>query len=137
MGAIVLFVFTKFAAYSIFCSQAPRWLGFSAPSSIRFGLGWGALRLLIGLAAGVPIAFIFAMTEDAGLAPLPSYAVSFIPARYLEWLFVFMLLRASRPLPFGGRANLWIMMGVAVSMAFDLFGWTVMEFGNVNLKFWC
>jgi hypothetical protein len=48
-----------------------------------------------------------------------------------------MLFRAFRQLPFGVRANAWIVMGVAVSLVLDLFAWTVIEFGNVNLEFYC
>src|SRR6185503_8882530 len=137
MGAIVLFVFAKFAAYSVFCAQAPRWFAFPEPNSVSFGVRWGTARLLIGIAAGVPIAFIFAMAEDAGLPVFLNYAVSFVPTRYLEWLLLFLFFRASRELPFGVRANAWILMGVAVSLAFDLVAWTVLEFSNVNLKFFC
>ena len=77
------------------------------------------------------------MTEDAGLPVFIGYAISFVPTRYLEWFFLLMLLRVSREVPLGVRAHAWIMMGVAVSLAFDLLGWTVVEFGNVNLKFFC
>src|SRR5688572_4358421 len=104
MGAIVRFVLAKLVAYSIFCAQAPRWFAFLEPNSVAFGARWGTSRLLIGIAAGVPIAFIFTVTEDAGFPVFLSYAVSFVPTRYLEWLLLFLFLRASRKLPFGVRA---------------------------------
>ena len=137
MGAIVLFVLAKLAAYCIFCAQAPRWFAFPQPNSIAFGIRWGIARLLIGIAAGFPIAFIFTMAEEAGLSVFPSYAVSFVPTRYLEWLLLFVFFRASRELRFGVRANAWIIMGVAVSLGLDLVAWGLLESGNVNLKFFC
>ena len=137
MGAIVLFVLAKLAAYCIFCAQAPRWFEFPEPNLRSFGLRWGASRLLIGIAAGFPIVFIFATTLDSGWPFALSYAVSFVPARYVEWFALFILMARSRTLTFGVRANTWMMMGVALSVAFDfVFFWTVAA-GNVNLKFVC
>lgn len=137
MGAIVLFVLAKLLAYCAFCAQAPRWFVFPEPNAVAFGLRWGIARLVIGVAAGFPIAYIFTMAEEAGLSVFASYAVSFVPTRYLEWLLLFAFFRRSRALTFGVRANAWILMGVAVSLVFDLIAWSLLESGNVNIKFFC
>ena len=57
--------------------------------------------------------------------------------RYLEWLLVFKLIARREQLAFGGRANTWILMGVAISSILDLIAWTAVEFGDVNIRFWC
>ena len=133
---IVLFVLTKFAVYCIFCGRAQKHFAFTEEDAISFGLRWGTARFFIGVAAGIPIAFIFAATQEIGLPVALSYMLSFIPARYVEWLLLFKLMARSKG-ALDIRANTWVMMGVGVSLALDLFAWTVIEFGNVNLKFFC
>ena len=137
MGTIVLFVLAKLVAYSVFCAQAPQWFAFQEPNAVAFGIRWGITRLLIGIAAGFPIAYIFTIAEEASLSVFASYAVSFVPTRYLEWSLLFVFFRTSRALRFGVRANAWILTGVAVSLGFDLVAWGLLESGNVNLKFFC
>lgn len=137
MFAVVAFVFTKFIAYCVFCSQAPRWFAFADPDAISFGARWGTGRFFVGIAAGFPIAFLFGISQEARFPDLLSYVVSFVPMRYLEWFVVFKLIAQSQQLAFGGRANTWILMGVAISSILDLIAWTVVEFGNVHLRFWC
>jgi hypothetical protein len=136
MGAIILFVIAKFTAYCVFCGLAPRWFA-TDENQVEVGLRWGAARLLIGIAAGLPIAFAFAMGEEIGLPVFVSYLISFVPARCLEWFVLFLLFARSRKLPLDAHARTWIAMGVSVSLAFDLLAWTAMEFGDVNAKFFC
>jgi hypothetical protein len=136
MGAIVLFVIAKFIAYCAFCGLAPRWFA-TDENQVAVGLRWGAVRLLIGVAAGLPIGFAFAMGQEVGLPVFLSYLISFVPARCLEWFVLFTLFARSRKLRFDDRARTWIAMGVGVSLAFDLLAWTAMEFGDVNAKFFC
>src|SRR5262245_54864406 len=105
MLAVLVFVFAKFVAYCAFCSQAPRWFAFSGAEPVAFGVRWGSVRLLIGIVAGFPIAFIFGMSQEARLPLFLSYAVSFAPMRYLEWFVLFKLITAGKRISFGARAN--------------------------------
>jgi uncharacterized membrane protein len=136
MVTIALFVIAKFAAYSLFCAQAPKWFAFPEANTTSFGLRWGAARLVLGLAAGVPIAYLFALTEDYGLPLALTYAIILVLPRYLEWLILFKFLSWSRELEFSVRANTWIMMGVGVSLTLDFVALLFLEFGNVP-KFFC
>ena len=137
MVAIAFFVIAKFGAYCTFCAFAPRWFSFTDTSPVLFGLRWGAARLLIGIAAAFPIGFLYVVTVEAGFPLVASYAISFVPMRYLEWFLLFKLMAKGRGLAFDVRANNWILLGLSVSVALDLIALAAEYFGIASFKFFC
>ena len=134
MGLLVLFVTLKFLAYAALCAYAVRWFALEAPA-VSFGLRWGAIRLVVGIAAGVPIAYLFTVMSDA-LPMVPAYLLSFVPLRLIEWSVVLLAFLGQQRRSVGVVSALgWIALGVSTSAGFDVVGVGLLELGNV--KFFC
>ena len=107
----------KLLAYSIWCHLGLRWFAPERPHALRSAISFGTGRLLLGIGVGLLI-FLAALSMNNATRNAPlTYVAIYVPARILEWLLWYRLLRS---VPGGRRAWLWILGGVLVSCLADL-----------------
>jgi hypothetical protein len=119
----LIYVLVKFAAYSIWYYIGLRWL--QQRRSPRAGLGFGFVRLLLGVFFGLGIFIIGGMLHLAVPShPALMYLSIYAPVRYVEWTILFYLFRSFSSTheahPGFLREQGWILGGIAVSHLVDL-----------------
>jgi hypothetical protein len=150
---LAIYVALKYAAYVAWCWLGLRWLlEMTADSSLRCGLGWGLVRLLMGFGMGGVIAEVVTRLhleghgEDFGL-----YLKVYVPVRILEWGFMVALFNATwviqnstrKQKPSGARPRIhwgstlsWVAGGVLISCVADIP--VFMFIGGFPIgRFWC
>ena len=124
MGLILfpVYVLLKYLAYSTWCYFGFRWL--RQQSSIGSGLGFGFVRLGLGILFGVAIFFVGGSLHlSAPVHPWLVYVAVYAPVRYVEWSIMAALLGSA-----GGevhrvgdiKSQRWILGGIVVSHLADL-----------------
>jgi len=110
------YVLVKLACYAGWC-----WVGLriwrSASATPLRGLGFGLLRLGIGVAAGVTIFFAVPVSSSDLFW---KYIEIYSPVRLLEWFVMAVILSRSFRQSTGVRSWLWCVGGIFVSFAADL-----------------
>jgi len=117
------YVIVKFIAYAAWCYAGLRWL--RQRDSFRAGLGFGFLRLLLGVFFGVGIFVVGGMMHlEVPTHPVLMYLSIYAPIRYLEWSILFILLitrlQAVPSPPALWKRQAWILGGIVVSHLADL-----------------
>ena len=116
------YIIVKFLAYSVWSALGMRLLREAKPSGSRLlmgGLGYGLVRLGLGVAFG---AAVWILTMGALDGTAREYAAIYVPVRVVEWFLLAAFIRARGP-SIGwrqARVLLWVAGGVAVSFAADL-----------------
>lgn len=112
----LLYVGVKLACYMGWC-----WFGLRlwrpANASPLTALGFGVLRLIIGVTFGFFIFFGAGATRDDLLW---DYIKIYTPVRLLEWFILAWLILRNSAMKFSGTAWLWCLGGIVVSFAADL-----------------
>jgi hypothetical protein len=116
-------VLVKFAAYSAWCYIGLHWL--QQRRSLRADLGFGFVRLLLGVFFGLGIFIIGGMLHlEVPAHPALMYFSIYAPVRYVEWTILFYLFRSfsstQETRPGFLREQGWILGGIAVSHLADL-----------------
>jgi hypothetical protein len=129
-GSIQLgtYVAVKYIAYTAWCTLGVWWLKPADKSALRAGLGFGFIRLFIGIAAGIGIFLVGGMAHlQAWPNILLQYFVVYAPVRWFEW-GIMELLMAKRDRSTAvvfvvggdGRSRLWRFGGILVSHLADI-----------------
>lgn len=117
-----IYVLLKFIAYSAWCYYGLRTLRRQA--SVSKGIGFGCVRLGLGMLFGVAIFFIGGSLHlNTPSHPWIAYVLVYAPVRYVEWSILAALLGAT-----GGEVyrigdaatQKWILGGIVVSHLADL-----------------
>jgi len=114
---LALYLGLKFIGYAGWCMLGVRLFDREHRNRAELGVMWGALRLLIGLMAGLAVRVASYRMSYHHLHSLAIYFAIFVPLTALEWLVVDVLLRRER---FTWRDAAWIAGGVVISLAADL-----------------
>lgn len=113
----VVYLLTKFAAYSAWCFVGLRWFDPSRTKKGTGGLFYGFLRLMMGIFFGMGI-FLAALTlNNAVRNSLLTYFVVYVPVRVVEWSLMLLIIRRQ-----GIRAQYlsWVAGGVVISCLADI-----------------
>jgi hypothetical protein len=124
----IVYVAVKYLAYSGWCALGVNWLDRTGRSPLRSGLGFGLIRLLIGVAAGVAIFFIGGISHwSAWPNLLLQYLAVYAPVRWFEWgIMELLIVRERRNLlkvfliGGNGRTRMWRLGGILVSHLADI-----------------
>jgi len=112
----------KYIADAAWCYAGLRWL--RQRNSFRAALGFGFLRLLLGVFFGVGIFVVGGMMHlEVPTHPVLMYLSIYAPIRYLEWSMLLILitrLHAVPSLPALWKRQAWIFSGILVSHLADL-----------------
>jgi len=126
---LIVYVAVKLLAYITWCALGVRWLDPQDRSTLRSGLQFGFLRLLLGVVAGVSIFLVGGMMHwSAWNNILLQYLTVYAPVRWFEWGLMELLIvrnqRHSHLWSFlaGGdaKSRLWRFGGIVVSHLADL-----------------
>lgn len=119
------YVVLKFLAYVMWCYAGVGLLRYER--TFRSALGFGALRLMIGVLFGIAVFFIGGMAHlDAPKSDFLLYLEIYVPVRWFEWGIVALFLsardRGVSALLLGNsdRSRLWRAGGILVSILADL-----------------
>jgi len=129
MGAI-LYIGIKYAAYTLWCLLGLRLFQPSRSSRVAIAMGFGVLRLLMGLCFGVGIwliaSLVYTALSHAPFSSVLTYLLAYIPIRWVEWSIMLVLISASCRSPSGfflGCAKsdrLWRAGGIILSCLADI-----------------
>jgi len=122
----LIYISVKYLTYTGWCYLGIGVVGGRQPRLVP-ALGWGLLRLLIGVFFGVGIFLIGGVLHrNAPQHPWLSYFEIYAPVRWIEWSIMAMVL-STAPKSFGGfllgtdgRSRLWRLGGTAVSHLADI-----------------
>lgn len=114
---LAVYLGLKLLGYTAWCTLGVRLFDREHRNRIELGFLFGAMRLVIGLAAGLAVRVASWSMTYPHRHSLPIYFAIFVPLTALEWLLVDVLLRRE---PFTWRDLAWIAGGVAISLAADL-----------------
>ena len=126
---LIVYVAIKFLAYFTWCALGVRFLDPHKRSTIRSGLLFGSLRLLLGVVVGVSIFLLGGIMHWAAWNNLVlQYLTVYVPVRWFEWgLMELLIVRDQSHGPLfsllaGGDAKtrLWRLGGIVVSHLADL-----------------
>jgi len=125
MDSLILFpvyVLVKYLAYSAWSYFGLRWL--RERTSIPSGLGFGSVRLGLGILFGAGIFLVGGSLHlNAPAHPWLMYLSIYAPVRYVEWSIMAALLDATGGQVFriaDGATQRWILGGIVVSHLADL-----------------
>lgn len=116
MEEYALYIASKLFGYSAWCA-----LGLVLVKRAAFprALGFGFIRLLLGLGFGFAVFILYHPDSSANL--LAPYLAVYGPIRWLEWSITAKLIKPTERLLWSQdmRFNLWRLGGIAVSFAID------------------
>jgi hypothetical protein len=117
--AYAIYIAVKLFAYSLWCWVGLRWIWGS--SSFPRALGFGVLRLVIGVFFGVAIFFLFPASSNDLLF---KYVAIYAPVRLVEWLLIAGIFRwkFAHTSPRGASTLpifFWCIGGILVSFVAD------------------
>jgi len=119
---LIFYVGLKFTAYASWCFFGLRLL--KDTNSVRASLGFGLVRLLLGVFFGFGIFLIGGMLHlEVPARPVLMYLSIYAPVRYIEWAILAVLLRkgVAQAIPLNSaKTQLWIVGGIVVSHLADL-----------------
>jgi hypothetical protein len=114
---LLIYLLGKYAAYTAWC-----YFGLSffnrVDAPVGRALGFGLVRLLMGIAFGFAIAFLVSLPAfDSEGSPLLPYLLVYVPVRVVEWTIMakLMLTNAST-----SRTVYWVLGGIALSCLADI-----------------
>ncbi|MBE9609970.1 hypothetical protein [Chitinilyticum piscinae] len=114
-----LYVGAKLLAYAAWAGLGLRLL--RGRATLSGALGFGLLRLALGVVFGVTIFVVY--HPQAGRDLLLDYVLIYVPVRWLEWSLLALLMVPQRPgwlLPRDGRQIAWRLGGIVLSFAVDM-----------------
>jgi len=114
---LAVYVTLKLIGYAAWSTLGVRLFDREHRNRIELGVMWGAMRLLIGLGAGLAVRMASYSMSYRHLHSLPVYAAIFVPLTALEWLLIDRLLHRDR---LSWRDTAWIAGGVVISLLADL-----------------
>jgi len=129
-----LYAVSKFVLYCVVCFALAISFRLQLDSRWNFSITWGAARLGLGLLFGYPIALLFFWLLNSQTSATASYLIAFVPARIIEWGILFALIARRHRIPWGIRANAWVLGGAAVSILTD--GLAILA-GADRIKIFC
>ena len=113
----LVYLSTKFAAYSGWCYVGLRWFDPSLDRKARGSLFYGFLRLLMGVFFGMGI-FLAALTmNNAVRNSILTYFVVYVPVRVLEWSIMLLIFRRQGAIL---EYTVWVAGGVVISCLADI-----------------
>lgn len=119
---LILYVAVKFVAYAAWCLLGVRLL--QDRNSFRAGLGYGLIRLFLGVFFGFGIFLIGGMLHlEVPARPVLMYLSIYVPVRYIEWtiLAIFLRSRAIHASRLNSmKTQFWILGGIVISHLADL-----------------
>ncbi len=122
---LVVYAGLKFLAYVMWCYVGVGLLRYER--TFRAALGYGTLRLLIGVFFGISVFLVGGMAHlETPQNAVLMYLEIYVPVRWIEWGIIAALLRrqdaAAVPFLIGGdnKARLWRFGGIMVSIFADL-----------------
>ena len=97
MGRDVFLIYAvvKLAIYSLLCGVALVRLFNVETGEVGIAVRYGFIRLIIGATFGIPIYLIFTFASSSGLPAYLSYLLVLVPARYLEWSLLLVIMARS------------------------------------------
>ena len=114
---LLIYILGKYAAYSIWCYVGLSLLN-RADAPVGRALGFGLVRLLMGIAFGFAIAFLVALPAfDSASSPILPYLVVYVPVRVVEWAIMAKLMLTNSP---KSRTVYWLVGGIALSCLADI-----------------
>lgn len=118
----LFYVVVKYAAYASWCYAGLSWL--MRRNSFRAGMGFGLVRLLLGVFFGVGIFIVGGMLHlNVPGHPVLMYFSIYAPVRYVEWTILLLLMRSLNRTPAPSawwKQQAWILGGIAISHLADL-----------------
>lgn len=115
---LLIYLLGKYAAYSAWCYFGLRLFHRADAASVGRALGFGLVRLLIGIAFGFAIAFLVALPSfDSVSSPLLPYLLVYVPVRVVEWSLMAKLMRMNLS---KSRTVYWVLGGIALSCLADI-----------------
>ena len=117
VAELIIYLLGKYVAYSVWCYFGLRLFN-QANAPVGRALGFGLVRLLIGIAFGFAIAFLVMLPAfDSVGNPLVPYLLVYVPVRVMEWLIMAKLMLTNPP---KSRAVYWVLGGIALSCLADI-----------------
>jgi hypothetical protein len=117
-----IYVLLKYLSYCAWCYLGLRWL--RQRNSMAAGMGFGSVRLGLGILFGVGIFLIVGSLHlNAPAHPWILYLSIYAPVRYVEWSILAALLGSTRGQLYGigdGATQRWIAGGIVVSHLADI-----------------
>jgi hypothetical protein len=108
----LVYVLTKFAAYSTWWYVGLRWFDPSRDQKARGSLFYGFLRLLMGVVFGIGIFLAALNLNNAVRNSILTYLVVYVPVRVVEWSLMLLMLRHQGAFP---QYLSWVAGGVVIS----------------------
>jgi hypothetical protein len=92
---LLLYVAIKFTVYVVWCGIGVTLFRLQSPNTIRAALGFGLVRLLLGVALGTGLFLAAAVVKigNWGLSHLAIYLLMYVPLRWIEWSIMGYLLQ--------------------------------------------
>ena len=126
----VAYIALKYLAYAAWCFVGLSLLSAISPVSVARALGFGLLRLLLGLMFGLFIylvgSIVYSALIDAPATGLLTYLAVYVPVRWVEWSILGLLIAPSAR-TFSAfwtgsnyRDRLWRLGGVLISCVADI-----------------
>ena len=126
----VAYIALKYLAYAAWCFVGLSLLSAISPVSLARALGFGLLRLLLGLMFGLFIylvgSIVYSALIDAPATGLLTYLAVYVPVRWVEWSILGLLIAPSAR-TFSAfwtgsnyRDRLWRLGGVLISCVADI-----------------
>jgi hypothetical protein len=123
--SFLIYVGVKLLAYTGWCAWGIHVIGHRKPQ-LRTALGYGLLRLLLGVIFGVGILIVGGMMHmNTPRNPWPLYFAIYAPVRWIEWSIMTVALAAGRSqgnflLGEDNPSRLWRLGGIVVSQLADI-----------------
>lgn len=122
VAVFLFYVVVKYAAYTAWCYAGLRWL--LQRKSFRAGMGFGFVRLFLGVFFGAGIFVVGGMLHlEVPAHPVVMYLSVYAPVRYVEWTILLLVMRgidASAMSTGPWKQQAWIFGGIAISHLADL-----------------
>jgi len=114
---LLIYLLGKYAAYSVWCYVGLRYFSRADLAPVGRTLGFGLVRLVMGIAFGFVIAFFIGLPAfDSPSSPLVPYLLVYVPVRVVEW-FIMSKLMLNPP---KGRTIYWVLGGIVISCLADI-----------------
>lgn len=99
-----------------------------------FSLSWAGIRMVVGVAFGLPLLYLYSALESQGLSEMSRYAAAFGGIRLIEWGMLFALVAQRYKIRWGGKAVAWVVGCSIASMLSD--GLAILS-GVNKIRFFC
>ena len=115
---LLIYLLGKYATYSLWCYLGLSLFNRADSAPVGRALGFGLVRLLMGIAFGFAIAFLIGLPVfDSAGSPLVPYLLVYVPVRVVEWSIMAKLMLTNPP---KSRTVYWVLGGITLSCLADI-----------------